>query len=125
MPNRVDALMKAVQNPPRDSALYGVSPDPGSIQLPASDYAVLPPSHLADRWVYRDSRRTARGAGTETRAKDAFPAHAPGNAVFVAHPADGLVRDRTCGARFEPKASTGAQKRPQPAVAASGFDPFK
>ena len=32
---------------------------------------------------------------------------------------------RAFGARFEPKPSRAKQKRPQPAVAASGFDPFK
>lgn len=48
-----------------------------------------------------------------------------GNCRLVFHPADGEAALRTCGARFVPFPSTEAQKRLQPAVAASGFDPFK
>jgi hypothetical protein len=41
------------------------------------------------------------------------------------HSADAEAAGRINGAQFVPIPSTEARKRPQPAVAASGFDPFK
>jgi hypothetical protein len=65
------------------------------------------------------------GNGLVASARAAFTTYSEVDAALVAHAADGLACVRARGAHFEPKASSGTQKRPQPAVAASGFDPFK
>jgi hypothetical protein len=57
--------------------------------------------------------------------KSAFGPHAVLNALLVAHPSEPAGPLRTCGAHIAPKASPKRKKRLQPAVAASGFDPFK
>jgi hypothetical protein len=46
------------------------------------------------------------------------------NPPLVSHAIDGEARGRTRGAHFVPSCRLKARKRPQPAVAASGFDPF-
>lgn len=57
---------------------------------------------------------------------DAFSVPEPDNASLVKTRSDGARCRRTRGAHsVSTSASHAQQKRPQPAVAASGFDPFK
>jgi hypothetical protein len=116
--------MKAMEGAASESSLNRSLPDAQPIELPSPDDAVLPIGEVSNPAV-DPTRRVPAVHRSRLSTKSAFGTHTVLNALLVVPCTDGLVRDRTCGARFAPKASTGAQKRPQPAVAASGFDPFK
>jgi len=80
-------------------------------QLTASHYAVLPLRQPGNRLVLAASGR--------------FDIDSATNCPLACHAANAEAAGRIGGAQFVPIPSTGARKRPQPAVAASGFDPFK
>jgi len=91
--------------------LNGSAPDPKVNQLPPRQNSMLSIGEIGNRPV--DITRPA------------FAPYSVVNAGLVPHSpeADGEVR--APGTRFAPEPCRDDKKKPQPAVAASGFDPFK
>jgi hypothetical protein len=94
-----------------DPSLYGSLPHADLPQLTSAHHPMLAARKLGDLPVPIASRH--------------FAFYANGNCRLVSHAVKDEAARRTCGARFVPTPSLRAHKRPQPAVAASGFDPFK
>jgi hypothetical protein len=111
------------QPTPLDSKLNSTTRDACPLQLPSPNHSMLPASQLPDHSIDFPGRKRCSGVASLT--KSASHIHKAVDALLVGHPDEGLACDRAHGARFGTKASTATQKRPQPAVAASGFDPFK
>jgi hypothetical protein len=87
-------------------------PHPQLEQLPTAHHCVLPLRKLRHLPVKKMS------AELSTRGVS--------NSALRSHTADAEAAGRTCGARFVPiEWQQAHEKRPQPAVAASSFDPFK
>jgi len=120
--DRVYAAMEWTQDPPLDPSLDSPSRDPHLRKLPARDNTVLPTGKLSDNQVDR-SRWSPISRCHRTRS--AFPIYMAVNALLVGHAPDPRRTRRTCCAHKVKGVSRQAHKRPQPAVAASGFDPFK
>lgn len=128
MPKCVNALVKPVQYAARNPALDRIAPNPGPIQLPSPDHPMLRFGDLPNRVI--DPRRGDLSHSVCPLTRRAFPVSTPGNAPLVDHATDAVDLPCTRGAHrvasppnLPLKPAT--QKRPQPAVAASGFDPFK
>jgi hypothetical protein len=109
--DRVNPTVKQMEPPALLTNLDGAAADSQRKQLPPRHHPVLSFGELGDGLV----PGTRPASDTYIRA----------NAALVAHAADGRASGRTRGARFVATPSSGTEKRPQPAVAASGFDPFK
>jgi hypothetical protein len=93
------------------------------IELPPTDNAVLVLCKIPDPAINPGRRNASNRCLDSTRS--AFGTNAVLNALLVGHGDDGPGGIHSHGVHFVPKPSRGTQKRPQPAVAASGFDPFK
>jgi hypothetical protein len=103
--------MEFVQLPPIETDSNRPFPHPEADQLAASDHAVLSPRQPGHLPVKNSSVQLAL--------------YMRGNCTLTVHAADAEAARRTRVAHFVPTPSIQAQKRPQPAVAASSFDPFK
>jgi hypothetical protein len=126
MADRVNAAMEGVELPAREPPLDGSFPHTARSKLPPRYHSILSTGELRKQRIDSTAILTARVASTALMTKAAFASYARGNAALVRHAAEGDGTKRTCGARFAPKARRSRRKtRLQPAVAASGFDPFK
>jgi hypothetical protein len=103
--------MDWVKRPALKPALDRSAADSGRNKLPPLHNPVLPIGQVRDRTI--------------ARSRAPFPTYTVVNGALAGHAVDPAERRRACGAHFAPTPSRGSQKRPQPAVAASGFDPFK
>jgi hypothetical protein len=123
MSDCICALVKAAKQAALQPALHLPSPNSQLSELPPANDTVLTFREISDPLIDPERRNTANARCRVTRS--AFDTHTVLNALLVAHAPDGSERVRTRGADFVPIPSTGTKKRLQPAVAASGFDPFK
>ncbi|HET9185104.1 MAG TPA: hypothetical protein VFN82_03080 [Solirubrobacterales bacterium] len=117
MADGVNAAVERVDTPAPQPFVDLPSAEPQPQELATTDHPVLPrrqPRH-------RDIRVSNRPPAT----RDAFAPNIVVNASLARHGLEAGGSRRTCGARFVPNPSRGKEKGPQPAVAASGFDPFK
>ena len=124
MPNGVCAPMEWMQCPASQPPLDRSLPNSQPLELPPTNDPMLPIGKPSDQAINpHDRARSIHPPRSSTRS--ALGTHAVLNALLVGHvpEADGPVR--THGGRIVSKPSRKQQKRPQPAVAASGFDPFK
>jgi hypothetical protein len=123
MPDGIDATMQQVELAAFDPRVDSPAPDTATQQLPPRNQPVL------------------RGGEIRNQAVDPCPSRTRGgffipqlnNTPRVGHRADRGQKTRTDGAQIgatptrpsTARPSQAPKKRPQPAVAASGFDPFK
>lgn len=90
-------------------------------ELPPRDHAVLPLGQLSHRPISSHSIHST----VHPRSRSAYSPYCVAFAPLGEHPSEVGEAPCTRGTRFVPSSSTERKKRPQPAVAASGFDPFK
>jgi hypothetical protein len=122
MANRVDALVKTKQAATPTPTVDRSPREPQLLQLPATHHAMLAPRQIGNLAI---DVRANRISGAPPKSRPTFFIYATANVGLVGHSADGAEAGRTFGARFVPRLLRESEKRPQPAVAASGFDPFK
>jgi len=112
-------MKRPASQPPLDRSPADAQP----IELPSADDTVLPLREVCNPAI--DSNRSIFAFASGLTRRSAFDTHRVLNALLVSHAAEIAGAVRTRGTQFVSDASRERQKRPQPAVAASGFDPFK
>jgi hypothetical protein len=124
MSHRICTSVEAAEVPTFQSPLNRSSFNSQQIELPAADDPVLSLRKVSDRVI--DPNRRCVAGPPRRPMRSAFCMHGMANALLVGHTTDAAIRARAYGAYFGPNSPPpGKQKRPQSAVAASGFDPFK
>jgi hypothetical protein len=125
MANGVHPAVNAVKLTALNPSIDGPSPAAGPEQLSPRHNPVLPLRQVRDPAIHPN-------AALPQRTRTAFFIPQLKKAVLAGHPTDRDPARRTCGAhgfkslpRPAHEKCTRAKNRPQPAVAASGFDPFK
>jgi hypothetical protein len=107
----IDPSMELVELPPLKPQIDRSAPHSDREQLSPRNHAVLSLRHRGHLPVKKSSVQ--------------LTLYARANCTFADHAADAEGAGRACGAQIVPiRWRLAHEKRPQPAVAASGFDPF-
>jgi len=123
MPDRVDTQVHGEQPSTLNAPVDRTTADSQALQLPPPDHSVLSSRQLADHPVDTTNSSPHCDSAPQTRSASVIPTTV--DALLVAHAVDPAARTRAYGAHNVTSLKPGKQKRLQPAVAASGFDPFK